>query len=116
MKKMLIPFLLMILLLPSALPASAAETKAGRLWQDESIYSLMVDRFNDGDISNNYDINTKNPLAYMGGDFQGIIDKLDYIHNMGFTALRLTPIFDNAGSGYDGFSINDYYKTDEHFG
>jgi glycosidase len=114
MKK--ITLLLLTFLLCSSLPAHAEIKKEKRLWQDESVYSIMVDRFNNGDIKNDLDVNTKNPNAYNGGDFQGIIDKLDYIHDMGFTAIRLTPIFDNTQNGYHGYWVKDFYKTDEHFG
>src|SRR4051812_31441509 len=109
-------FLILLLLLNSSLPVHAAVEKEDRLWQDESIYSIMVDRFNDGDRNNDTNVNAKDPLAYNGGDIQGIIDKLDYIHEMGFTAIRLTPIFDNSKNGYHGFWVNDFYKVDEHFG
>ena len=114
MKRILSIFIIIFLL--SAIPTYAKVQKEGRQWQDETIYSIMVDRFNDGDIKNDIDTNTKDPLAYNGGDFQGIIDKLDYIKDMGFTAIRLTPIFDNAPKGYHGYWVNDFYKTDEHFG
>jgi alpha-amylase len=62
------------------------------------------------------DVDTKNPLTFNGGDFQGIIDKLDYIKGMGFTVIDLTPIFENAPQGYSGLLIQNYYRTDEHFG
>ncbi|NHC41366.1 alpha-amylase [Bacillus sp. MM2020_1] len=114
MKK--ITLILILLLLNSSLPANAAVEKEDRLWQDESVYSIMVDRFNNGDRKNDMDVNAKDPLAYNGGDIKGIIDKLDYIHEMGFTAIRLTPIFDNTKNGYHGFWVNDFYKVDEHFG
>ncbi|MEH7375335.1 alpha-amylase family glycosyl hydrolase [Neobacillus drentensis] len=114
MKK--ITLILMLLLLNSSFPANAAVEKEERLWQDESVYSIMVDRFNDGDRKNDIDVNAKDPLAYNGGDIQGIIDKLDYIHDMGFTSIRLSPIVDNAKNGYHGFWVNDFYKVDEHFG
>lgn len=113
--KRIIPILISVFLL-SSVPANAAVKKEKRLWQDESIYSIMVDRFNDGDTTINKNVNTKDPNVYNGGDFQGIIDKLDYIHDMGFTAIRLNPIFDNADEGYHGFWVKDFYKTDEHFG
>jgi glycosidase len=113
--KRILPILITFFLL-STIPTYAKVQKEGRLWQDETVYSLMVDRFNDGDTKNDIDTNTQDPLAYNGGDFQGIIDKLDYIHDMGFTAIRLTPIFDNAAKGYHGYWVNDFYKTDEHFG
>ena len=114
MKK--ITLILILLLLNSSFPANAAVEKKERLWQDETIYSIMIDRFNDGDRNNDLDVNAKEPLAYNGGDIKGIIDKLDYIHDMGFTAIRLTPIFDNAKNGYHGFWVKDFYKVDEHFG
>ena len=44
------------------------------------------------------------------------MDKLDYLKDMGFTAIRLTSIFDNTDGGYHGYWVNDFYKTDEHFG
>ncbi|HEY2422137.1 MAG TPA: alpha-amylase family glycosyl hydrolase [Neobacillus sp.] len=113
--KRILPILIIIFLL-SSIPTYAKVQKDGRLWQDETIYSIMVDRFNDGDTKNDIDMNTKDPLSYNGGDFQGIIDKLDYIHDMGFTTIRLTSIFDNTLKGYHGYWVNDFYKTDEHFG
>lgn len=114
MKK--ITLFIILLLLNSSLPVHAAVEKEDRKWQDETIYSIMVDRFNNGERDNDIDVNAKDPLTYNGGDIQGIIDKLDYIHEMGFTAIRLTPIFDNAKNGYHGFWVNDFYKVDEHFG
>jgi glycosidase len=116
MKKILIACILILSIVFSSVPAMAAVKKENRLWQDESVYSIMIDRFNDGDTSNDINTDTKNPLTFNGGDFQGIIDKLDYIHNMGFTAIRLTPIFENAPNGYHGYWVNDFYKTDKHFG
>lgn len=106
----LIPFLLFY-----AFPVGAVE-KEERKWQDETIYFLMVDRFNNGDSTNDFKINADDSLSYHGGDFQGIIDQLDYLKEMGFTAIWLTPIFDNADKGYHGYWINDFYKTEEHFG
>lgn len=93
-----------------------AEKSEERSWKDEVIYSLMVDRFNNGNTKNDYEVNMKDPLSYNGGDFQGIIDKLDYLQEMGFTSIQLSPIFDNEENGYHGEWINNYYETEEHFG
>lgn len=111
-------FLLMFLIscLLSTHPASAAANPNPQNWQDSSIYYLMIDRFNDGDTKNNIDVNTNDPLVYNGGDFQGIIDKLDYIKSMGFNVISLTPIFENAPNGYHGYWVQNYYNTDKHFG
>lgn len=106
----LIPFLLFY-----ALPVGAVE-KEERKWQDESIYFLMIDRFSNGDFNNDYRVDVKDPKSYHGGDFQGVIGKLDYIKDMGFTTIWLSPIFDNEDLGYHGFWTRDYYNTEEHFG
>ncbi len=82
-KKVFIVLFLPILLLYS-FPASAVE-KEERQWQDETIYYLMIDRFQNGDRENDFEVNNEDPYAYQGGDFQGIIDKLDYVKEMGFT-------------------------------
>lgn len=95
--------------------AQAAE-KTEESWQDESIYYLIIDRFNNGDPNNDTDVDANDPLAYHGGDFKGVSLQLDYIKDMGFTTIALSPIFDNEGKGYHGYWINDFKKTDEHFG
>ena len=46
-------------------------------WRDEVIYQLIVDRFNNGDINNDFNVDTRSLSRYHGGDWQGIIDKLD---------------------------------------
>jgi glycosidase len=117
MKKGFIALLLIPFLLFYMLPLSVgAVEKEERKWQDETIYFLMVDRFKNGDSTNDFGINPKDPLNYNGGDFQGIIDQLDYLKDMGFTAIWMTPIFDNAERGYHGYWIEDFYQTDKHFG
>ena len=109
-------FLVLILLMcQNVLPAVATE-KEERKWQDESIYYLMIDRFNNGSQTNDHDVDMNDQNAYHGGDLQGIINQLDYIRNMGFTTIALTPIFANEDGGYHGFWVNDFYKIEEHFG
>ncbi|MDZ5470297.1 alpha-amylase family glycosyl hydrolase [Bacillus sp. 31A1R] len=115
MKKSLLTLILIPFLLFYALPVGAVE-KEERKWQDETIYFLMVDRFNNSDFSNDFKVDAEDPLAYHGGDFEGIINKLDYLKDMGFTAIWMTPIFDNEDKGYHGYWINDFYNTEEHFG
>ncbi|MGG2093236.1 alpha-amylase family glycosyl hydrolase [Bacillus sp. S13(2024)] len=90
---------------------SAKET---RQWQDEIVYSIMIDRFNNGDPRNDQGMNTNNLEAYQGGDIQGIIKKLDYIKEMGFTSILLSP--PTESSGYDGYHPTDITKMNEHFG
>ena len=88
-------------------------------FRDESIYFMMTTRFYDGDPSNNVlcwdnqeaQKSTKDPC--WRGDFQGVIDKLDYIKALGFTAIWITPVVQNA-SGYDyhGYHAMDFSKVD----
>ncbi|WP_043933091.1 alpha-amylase family glycosyl hydrolase [Bacillus sp. EB01] len=114
MKGKLAAFFLIPFLLIWALPVQGFEREA-RLWQDEMVYSIMIDRFNNSS-KDTAGINAKDPLAYNGGDFQGIIDRLGYIKDMGFTAIMLSPIFENVENGYHGYWVDDYFKTEEHFG
>ncbi|MBM7693994.1 alpha-amylase [Peribacillus deserti] len=117
MKSKLFAILMLPFMLIYTIPAAAEETKPeSREWRDENIYFLMVDRFKNGDTQNDYKVNVKDPKSYNGGDFTGIIQELDYIKDMGFTSIWLTPVFDNDEKGYHGYWIRDFYKTEEHFG
>lgn len=101
-------------------------------WDEARIYFMLTDRFNDGDESNN-DPNGENYdkehlQTYHGGDFQGIIDRLDYLQELGINTIWITPIVDNidwnVGNGqsweyqygYHGYWAKDFTKLDEHLG
>jgi glycosidase len=114
MKKRIL-FILIPLLLFYGLPIGAVE-KEDRSWQDESIYYITIDRFNNSDFSIDYDVNAEDPERYHGGDFEGILVRLDYIKDMGFTTIGLSSILDNEKDGYHGYWTQDFYKTEEHFG
>lgn len=116
MKKTWITLILIFTFVISSVPAYAEIERENREWQDETVYSIMVDRFFNANTKNDKEVNTLDPLAYNGGDFQGVIDKLDYLKDMGFTTIRLTSIFDNTAGGYHGYWVNDFYQPDEHFG
>ena len=102
---------------------------------DDVMYLVMIDRFSDGDPSNNdpaqargiYD--RKNKFYYHGGDLQGVIDRLPYLKDLGVTAVWLTPWYDNYNSlnqielkedkpstGFHGYNPQDFYAVEEHFG
>ncbi len=96
-------------------------------WQDQIIYFLMTDRFADGDPSNNVQgANEYDPSLeskYSGGDLQGVIDNLDYIKNLGATAVWTTPVvanqwWSNHGNygGYHGYWATDFSQVDAHNG
>lgn len=83
-------------------------------------YEIFTDRFfmGDGGKDKSY-INLKwgdipNPKSFSGGDLQGIVEKLDYLKNLGITAIYLTPIFKSISN--HKYDISDYYEIDEHFG
>ncbi len=88
--------------------------KEKRTLQDESIYDLLVDRFNNGDYKNDIDVDPKTPSMFSGGDFAGIIDKLEYISEMGFTMISIGSVF--SSETYDGHTVLDYGKIEPHFG
>lgn len=89
-----------------------AETSASI--HNESIYDLYVDRYFNKVISNDYDVNAKDPNAFAGGDFLGIIEKMDHINDMGFTTISIGPVF--ATETYDGKRILDFNKLEKRFG
>jgi glycosidase len=88
------------------------------------IYLIMPDRFSNGNpkndspekISEKADRN--NPDGRHGGDIQGIINHLDYIQQLGITALWLNPTVENNNPNYSyhGYAITDFYKTDPRSG
>ncbi len=116
----------------------------------ESVYFIVTDRFVDGDAANNYprqggaangsfdipiQLESSAPanIGYQGGDFKGVLDNADYIADMGFTSVWLTPVVDNPDeaftggirpgegfgadkgkTGYHGYWGVDFFKVDEH--
>ena len=88
------------------------------------VYLIMPDRFANGDAENDSTKDTKegavrsNPGRRHGGDLQGMIDHLDYIADLGATAIWSTPLLlDNEfGASYHGYSCSDYYLIDPRFG
>ena len=88
------------------------------------IYLAMPDRFSNGDPANDEvkgmkeGLNRKDPFGRHGGDLKGIMDHLDYIKNIGFTALWLNPVLENnqPRQSYHGYAITDFYKVDPRLG
>lgn len=98
----------------------------GRAGFDNSdvLYLITPDRFANGDPSND-DIEGMREKANRdfkggrhGGDIQGIINNLDYISDLGYTAIWLNPVLENDMEiySYHGYSTTDYYKVDPRFG
>lgn len=89
------------------------------------LYLIMPDRFANGDPSNDqipmrtaYKVDRNSPNARHGGDLAGIEQHLDYIEDLGVTAIWLNPVLENdmEGGSYHGYATTDYYRVDPRFG
>lgn len=103
---------------PTATPVPYDRTD----FRDDTIYFVMTTRFYDGDPDNNVhcwdDGQAGNPDddPAWRGDFKGLIERLDYIKALGFTAIWITPVVENT-SGYDyhGYHASDFSKVDSRY-
>lgn len=103
--------------------------------QDDLIYFIITDRFNNGEPSNDrggaegdrlvHGFDPTDEKYYHGGDLKGVTDKLDYLADMGVTAIWLTPVFRNkwvmthdqwTTASYHGYWITDFTSVDPHLG
>jgi neopullulanase len=104
----------------------------------DAIYLITPDRFSNADVTNdNGSVNSKtndtgtsvyflkettinraDDYARHGGDIKGITNHIDYIYDMGFTAIWSTPLLTNnmPRSSYHGYAITDLYEIDPRFG
>jgi len=91
----------------------------------DAIYLITPDRFANGDPGNDINqglkektIDLEDNYARHGGDIRGIIDHLDYIDEMGFTAIWSSPLLinDMKSGSYHGYAMTDFYKVDPRFG
>lgn len=116
----------------NGIPAAKASTT--RSWNDCVIYSIMIDRFKDGDKSNDRPVVHDSiffQANYQGGDFRGIINKIDegYFDELGVNTLWISPVNDNPDvafreypspyrwySGYHGYWPISEKKVEEKFG
>ncbi|WP_018981678.1 alpha-amylase family glycosyl hydrolase [Salinimonas chungwhensis] len=134
----------------SSEPATPTIRGTDNPFAKEAIYFVVTDRFVDGDPTNNqeeqggdhptWNLELEGPqgktanVGYMGGDLQGVLNNGDYIKDLGFTAVWLTPILDNPDqaftgdepvafgeqfkdggkTGYHGYWATNFYKADEH--
>jgi cyclomaltodextrinase len=96
----------------SPLQAAAAEEK--QAIEDEIIYDVLVDRYFNKQVQNDYEVNAQDPSAFNGGDFAGLIDQMNHVKEMGFTVLSIGPVF--ATATYDGKQVLDYSQLERHFG
>ena len=118
-----------------AAAASATPDYLARLPEDEIIYFVLPDRFENGDERNDrgglkgdrlktgFDPTAKG--FYHGGDLKGLTGRLDYIQGLGATAVWFAPVFKNKAvqggkgqesAGYHGYWVTDFTRVDPHFG
>ncbi|TRM66837.1 glycoside hydrolase family 13 protein [Schizophyllum amplum] len=108
-------FILSLPLISGALAATAED------WRKRSIYELVTDRFARTDGSTTAACSTSDRV-FCGGTWQGLTNHLDYIQNMGFTAVWISPITmqiygnTHSGEGYHGYWPKDYYSLNPNFG
>lgn len=120
---------------PAAAQAPAPTDFRARTPDQEVVYFVLPDRFENGDPKNDkgglkgdrlttgYDPTAKG--FYHGGDLKGLTRRLDYIQGLGATAIWFAPIFKNKpvqgpkgdeSSGYHGYWVTDFTQVDPHFG
>lgn len=95
-----------------------------REWREEFIYFLLVDRFHDDaarkpptSADRQKGFGTPNQLSQTcGGTLRGVINHLDYIHDLGCTSIWLSPCFENNPQAYHGYAIQHYLEIDKRFG
>ena len=123
-----------LIALTLATPAMA-QSYRDRLPEDEVIYFVLPDRFENGDVKNDkggfkgdkmqHGFDPTHKGFFHGGDLKGLTNRLDYIQGLGTTAIWFAPIFKNkpvqggAGqesAGYHGYWVNDFTQVDPHFG
>jgi len=89
------------------------------------IYLAMPDRFANGDPSNDsypdmnqVGVNRQKMYFRHGGDLQGVLNHLDYLSELGVTALWLNPVMENNQpyESYHGYAVTDFYNVDKRFG
>jgi alpha-amylase len=106
-----------------------------RDWSDAVLYFVLIDRFADGDTTNNTHIDRHNPGGYHGGDLQGLAQQLDEIATLGATAIWINPVVKqietplwaqgSIGSGWEGgfehwafhgYWAENFEQLEPHFG
>jgi glycosidase len=119
----------LLVLLPVAAPASGRSSPRPPSlsdWRDAILYFVLIDRFADGDPSNDIAVDIQAKGAFHGGDLKGLAERLDEIADLGVTALWINPIVKNidgpvTGAGfpdwaYHGYWADDFLAMDRRFG
>ena len=100
-----------IILIVALLLTAYVSSKSKEEWKKRSIYQVLTDRF-----ARSKDTGNCNLSQYCGGDYKGLINKLDYIKGMGFDAIWISPIVENYEGSYHGYHLTNLYNVNTHFG
>ena len=100
-----ITFLLFVLL------STYITSKTKDEWKTRSIYQILTDRFARTSSTGSCSLS-----QYCGGNYQGIINHLDYIQGMGFNAIWISPIVENYAGSYHGYHLTNLYNFNTNFG
>src|SRR5699024_8741071 len=83
----------------------------------DRIYMITVDRFLNNNTSNDIGVTEDgDPYYPYGGDFDGIVPYLEYIKDMGFNTIMLSPVAERADDDYLGYDVTDYSSISEAYG
>ena len=104
--------LLLLLALSAAVPACA---RLPSEWRGRSVYQLLTDRFALPPPSSSTSA-CANDQTYCGGTWSGVLSRLDYIAELGFNAIWISPVVANAPGGYHGYWMTDPFAVNSHFG
>jgi alpha-amylase len=92
-------------------------------WRDRTVYQLLTDRYANGDGSNDWNVSRDDSALarYQGGDWEGLMDRVDYLEELGVDTIWISPVFRNveedAGvSSYHGYWPQSWRDTNPHFG
>ncbi len=142
LRPILLTFICSLLVTRLHAQQDASEAQRAADYRSRTIYFLLADRFHAHEPYATYvdpqypnATNTVNCFvqscttevqfrSYWGGDIQGIIQKLDYLDDLGISALWVTPLMENVraydpngyGTGYHGYWVQNYFRVNEHFG
>ncbi|MEM1215689.1 MAG: glycoside hydrolase family 13 protein [Bacteroidota bacterium] len=110
---------------PYDLQSRTTDAKAQGIDASDFIYLIMPDRFANGDRGNDKvkgmtstDVNREKFFFRHGGDLIGVMEHLDYLEELGATALWLNPVLENDQpyESYHGYAVTDHYRIDRRFG
>lgn len=100
----------------TAAPAACPGPERRAVGCRDVLYMIMIDRFQNGDPSNDADVVRGDPRAFHGGDLAGVLQRLDYLQALGVSAVWISPVYPNPPRGYHGYWPLELRGVDGRFG